>query len=123
MSIRAFAVLVLTLALARPLVAETIPFDVCAESTTWVRPSPQIQAKIWNEGRYSGSGPTDYYWTHDFIVRDDPLSASGFDHLHNLTGLWTAPLGTLESCNSDEKIRRNPNEWIELWVLLHHVKE
>src|SRR2546425_2026357 len=35
-----------------PLSAQPVPFDICAESTTWVRPSPEVQAKIWNDGRY-----------------------------------------------------------------------
>jgi hypothetical protein len=120
MGIRAFSVLLATLALAKPLVAETIPFDICAESTTWTRPSSEVQAKIWNQGRYSGSGPTDYHRTHNFIVLDDPLSASGFDHLHNLTGLWTA-VSAFPKC--DEKVGPNPSQWIEVWVLLHRVKE
>jgi hypothetical protein len=120
MNIRACAVLLVTL--ARPLVAaQAIPFDICAESTTWVRPLPEVQAKIWNEGRYSGSGPADYYWTHSFIVLDDPLSASGFDHLHNLTGLWTAVSDAFNKC--DEKVGPNPSQWVEVWILLHRVKE
>jgi hypothetical protein len=121
MNIRAYAVLLVTLAFAKPLAAQSIPFDICAESTAWVRPSPQVQAKIWNEGRYSGSGPTDYHWTHDFTVLDDPLSASGFDHLHNLTGLWTAVSGGFSKC--DEKIGPNGSQWIEVWVLLHRVTQ
>jgi hypothetical protein len=122
MNIRAYALLLVTLAFARPLAAQQpIPFDVCALSTSWTRPSLDVQAKIWNQGRYSGSGPADYYWIHNFIVRDDPLSASGFDHLHNLTGLWTAPLSAFSKC--DEKVGQNPSQWIEVWVLLHRVKE
>src|SRR5689334_4986920 len=98
MSIRVFLILIFTFLLAQPLTAQqSIPFDVCWESTTWTRPTPEVQAKIWNQGRYSGSGPTDFYWTHNFIVLDDPLSASGFDHLHNLTGLWTAPSEVIKS--------------------------
>jgi hypothetical protein len=120
MGIRALAVLLISLVLTKALAAETIPFDICAESTTWARPSPQIQAKIWNQGRYSGSGPMDYYWTHNFVVLDDPLSASGFDHLHNLTGLWTAVSQGFGKC--DERVEPNPFQWIEIWVLLHYAK-
>src|SRR5437667_1337556 len=101
MSIRALAVLLVTLAFARPLAAQSIPFDVCAESTTWERPAVEVQAKIWNDPRYFVLPPNtplgsritrnDYVWTHNFIVMDDPLSASGEYHLRNLTGLWTEP--------------------------------
>ena len=106
---------------ALALTGQTIPFEVCAESHTWKRPTQDVQAKIWNQGRYSGSGPTDYYWTHNFFVLDDPLSASGFDHLHNLTGLWTGVSEGFGKC--DEKARPNPSQWIEVWVLLHRVSE
>jgi hypothetical protein len=121
MSIRVFAVLLVTLGFVRAPAAQSIPFDICAESTTWTRPAPEVQAKIWNEGRYSGSGPHDYYWTHNFIVLDDPLSASEFDHLHNLTGLWTAVSEAFGNC--DEKIGPNGSQWIEVWILLHRVRQ
>ena len=121
MSIRAYTALLVALVFAEPLAAQPIPFDICAESTIWTRPTPEVQAKIWNQGRYSGSGPTDYHWTHNFIVLDYPLSASGFDHLHNLTGLWTAVSGGFGKC--DQKVPPNPSQWIEVWVLLHRVKE
>jgi hypothetical protein len=106
---------------ALALTGQTISFEVCAQSTTWTRPMPEVQANIWNQGRYSGSGRTDYYWTHNFIVLDDPLSASGFDHLHNLTGLWTAVSEGFGKC--DERVEPNPSQWIEVWVLLYRVKE
>lgn len=118
---RASALLLFITFLSQPLVAQIIPFDVCAQSNTWTRPTREVEAKIWNEGRYSGSGPTDYYWTHNFIVLDDPLSASGFDHLHNLTGLWTAVSEAFNKC--DEKIGPNGSEWIEVWILLHRVRQ
>jgi hypothetical protein len=119
---RAAALLILiTLSLSQPLAAQSIPFDICAESTTWMRPSPEVQAKIWNDPRYSGFGRTDYAWTHDFIVIDVPESASGHYHLRNLSGLWTEPPGVLDKCYSDRNGRLNGYEWIELWILLHRV--
>ena len=49
MSIRAFAVLTGTLLAAKPLMAESIPFVICAESTTWTCPEPEVQAKdLWH---------------------------------------------------------------------------
>jgi hypothetical protein len=120
MNIRAYAILFFTLPLARPLVAQSIPFDICAESTTWVRPSPEVQSQIWNRGQYSGFGRTNYAWTHDFIVIDDPLSASGDYHRRNLSGLWTDP-PPANKCDTDQNNRRNGNNWIEVWSLLHRV--
>jgi hypothetical protein len=103
---------------AASLSAQSLPFDVCAASTTWVRPSPEVQAKIWNDGRYKDFARTDYAWTHDFIVIDDPLSASGSYHLMNLSGLWTvAPINN--KCDTG----RNGYEWIEVWSLLHRVTQ
>ena len=76
MNIRAHAVLFLTLALAKPLAAQPIPFDICAESTTWTRPTPEVQAKIWNMPRYDASDRTADAWTHDFIVDYPRVPAS-----------------------------------------------
>ena len=87
----------------------------------WVRPSPEVQAKIWNQGRYSGAQTADQ-WTHDFIIIDDPLSASGADHLPDLSGLWTAkPINS--KCEANPDWRRNPDKWIQVWVLLHRVTQ
>jgi hypothetical protein len=103
-----------------PLAAESIPFDVCAESTTWERPAPEVQAKIWYDARYRESARTDYAWTHHFIVIDVPESASIPYHLMNLSGLWTAaPFNN--KCDTDSNNRREGNEWIEVWILLHRV--
>jgi hypothetical protein len=54
MNIRAHtAVFVALLSASTLTAAESVPFDICAESTTWVRPSPQMQqTKIWNDPRY-----------------------------------------------------------------------
>ena len=120
MTIRAYAMLVCTLLVARPLMAERIPFEVCTESTTWTRPTPEVQAKIWNDGRYKDEAGTAYAWTHNFIVIGEPESASIPYHLMNESGLWTAAPGTFSKCYSP---RREGREWIEVWSLLHQVKE
>jgi hypothetical protein len=123
MNIPAYITLIVTLLWARPLIAvEAVPFDICAESTTWTRPSPEVQAKIWNDGRYIDLGPRAYAWTHDFIVIGDPLSASESYHLMNLSGLWTvAPFNN--KCDTDLNNRRNGYEWIEVRALLHRVTQ
>jgi hypothetical protein len=121
---RAYTLLIIITAfLSQPLAAQPIPFDICAESTTWVRPSPDVQAKIWNDGRYRDLGPTAYAWTHDFIFIGDPRSASIPYHLMNESGLWTAAPKAFQKCYSDEYQRRSGYEWIEVWSLLHRVTE
>src|SRR5438552_3789106 len=66
MCIRAHALLVCTLLFAQPLAAESITFEICAESTTWTRPTPEVQAKIWNDGRYKDVADTAYAWDTPF---------------------------------------------------------
>jgi len=88
MSILAPSVLFSAFFLTAPIAAEPIPFDICAESTTWVRPSPEVQAKIWNMRRYEGLPHDPYEWTHNFLIV--PNSASIAYDLRNLSGLWTA---------------------------------
>ena|SRR5579862_8789970 len=121
MNIRVFAVLLATLGFVRAPAAPSILFNICAESTTWTRPTPEVQAKIWNMARYRGFNH-DAYGTEDFIVVDDPLSASGAYDRMNLSGLWTeAPFH--DKCDTDPNNRHNGDEWIEVWVLLHRVTQ
>jgi hypothetical protein len=120
MSIRVFGVLLSTLFFPALLAAQPVSFQICAESTTWVRPSPEVQAKVWNMPRYDASDRTATAWTHDFIV-DYPESASIAYDLMNLSGLWTAPLEAFNKCR--EKTGPNGYQWIEAWVLLYRVKE
>src|SRR5207253_2012183 len=121
MNIRAFAIMLFAFVIAHPLAAESVPFEICAQSTTWVRPSPEVQAKIWNDGRYKDVAGNAYEWTHDFLVAD-PESASIPYHMENMSGLWTARTNPGE-CHSADKPHRSGLEWIEVWVLLHRVKE
>jgi hypothetical protein len=123
MSIQVYATLLVTFLVAKPLAAQPIPFDICAESRTWTRPTPEVQAKIWNDGRYRDLGPRAYAWTHNFIFIGDPRSASIPYHLMNESGLWTAAPGTFGKCYSDEYQRRSGYEWIEVWSLLHRARE
>ena len=119
MNIRAYAIVICTLLVATPVAAESIPFEVCAESTTWTRPSAEVQAKIWKDARYGNDARTAYDWTHDCLV-SDPESASIPYHMENISGLWTARTNPGE-CHSADKPHRSGFEWIEVWVLLHRV--
>jgi len=96
-----------------------LPFEICASSTTWVRPSPEVQAKIFNMGRYQGFPHDTHEWTHNFLVV--PNSACIAYDLRNMSGLWTAtPPG---QCHSAENPQQREYERIEVWVLLHRVTQ
>ena len=110
---------VLILVSASAIQAQSLPFEICAQSTTWVRPSPEVQAKIWNMGRYAGGSHDPYAWTHSFLIV--PNSASIAYDLRNLSGLWTAY--PLSQCPSPETFEQREYEWIEVLGLLHRVKE
>ena len=121
MTIRAFTLVLFTLLFTVPLAAQSVPFDVCVESTTWVRPSPQMQqTKIWNNPRYK-DGRDGYAWTHNFVVIADFQSLNVTVTLTNLAGLWTVKPLWVQKCYVDQ--RRSRVEWIEVWSLLHRVKE
>jgi hypothetical protein len=91
-----------------------VPFVICAESFDWTRPTPSVQARIWNDNRYKDVGPSAYEWNHDFLL-NEPESASLTYHSGNLSGLWTA--GPRTHCQRHD----GDPEWIELWALNHHV--
>jgi hypothetical protein len=101
--------------------AESLSFEVCAESSTWVRPSPEVQAKIWNDNRYKDFAKDSYAWTHNFLFIDDPQSASVTGTFSNLSGMWTAQSSWMDACRIRQS--RNGLEWIEIWSLLHRVQE
>jgi len=102
--------------------AEPVPFEVCTESSTWTRPSPELQAnKIWNDTRYRGLGKDAYAWTHDFLVIDEYMDVSGIVAVTNLSGLWTVKTQWLHNCYLDQQ--RGISKWIEVVLLLHRVKE
>src|SRR5438094_4905259 len=111
MSIRAYAVLLSLFLFAASLSAQPIPFEICAESTTWVRPSPEVQAKVWNDARYKDFARDAYPWTHNFMMIDDPMSASVTGTLSYLSGLWTAEQDWRDKCYGTQ---RNSFEWIEV---------
>jgi hypothetical protein len=119
MSVRVCAFVVSFFLFAESLQAQSVPYEVCAESTAWVRPSPEVQAEIWNMGRYQGFRHDPYEWTHNFLIV--PNSASITYDLRNLSGLWTAPPS--EQCRSAESPSQRENDWIEVWVLLHRVTQ
>jgi len=117
------AALFITLLYSQAALAESVPFQVCAESTTWTRPSPELQAnKIWNDSRYKGFGKDAYAWTHDFLVLEGYMTISGIVGVTNLSGLWTVKTQWTDKCYL-ERPRNSTLNFIPVLSLLNRVKE
>jgi len=103
---------------------EELSFEICGESTTWVRPAEQEQnAKWWSSGRYAGGNEEviKYPWTHNFFVAYG--SASGEYDITNLSGLWTLPGDVRAKCFEPERHDAILKlQTAEVWALLHKVK-
>lgn len=99
---------------------ESLSFEICGQSSEWVQPA-EVQAKIWNDNRYKDFAKDSYPWLHDFLLIDDPQSASVTGTLSNLSGIWTAESSWVEPCRIRQV--RSGLEWIEIWSLLHRVRE
>jgi hypothetical protein len=77
--------------------------------------------KIWNDSRYKGFTRDAYAWTHDFVVIADFWSTNVIVTMTNLAGLWTVKPLWVQKCYLDQK--RSGADWIQMWSLLHRVKE
>ena len=98
-----------------------VPFDICAESRNWTRPSAAVQSKIWNDPRYREPDPRRaYQWTHNFLP-NEPDSASITYMNENLSGLWTDP--RMNQCPRRRDPESERNAWTEIWALNYHVTE
>jgi hypothetical protein len=98
-----------------------VPFDICAESRDWTRPSAAIQSTIWNDPRYREPDPRRaYQWTHNFLP-NEPDSASINYMNENLSGVWTDP--RMNQCPRRRDREGERNAWTEIWTLNYHVTE
>lgn len=107
---------ILTIGLTSPSFAQmTVPFDVCAQSDDWKRPSADVQSQIWNDARYKERGPRAYQWAHNFLW-NEPDSASIAYENENLSGVWT-------DMRPNQCPRRDSErgKWTEIWTLNYHV--
>jgi hypothetical protein len=96
-----------------------IPYTVCKESTMWTRPTPEQQAKVWNDSRYPGRSPRNTYaWTHEFLlVPADSTDMQGT--AEDEAGLWTE--GTFGQKCDDANYKHN-DQWVMAWILFHRVR-
>src|SRR5215813_10040891 len=94
-----------------------VPFDVCARSETWTRPSADVQAKIWNDPRYRDIGPDAFEWTHSFIPAE-PDSASIQYSIMQTSGVWTEAVTGRCPWRGAER-----GSWTEIWSLNYHIQD
>jgi hypothetical protein len=91
----------------------TVPFDFCAQSAVWKRPSPEVQSKVWRDARYRELGAGAYQWTHNFLWQEPDSASTAYDN-QNLSGLWT-------DIKASQCPPREPNAWTEIWALNYRV--
>jgi len=48
---------------------ESLSFEICGQSSEWVRPAPEVQAKIWNDNRYKDFAKDSYPWLHEPVKK------------------------------------------------------
>lgn len=89
----------------------TVPFDVCAGSTNWKRPSRDVQARIWRDARYKDLGPRAYQWTHNFFWSEPDSASISYDN-QRLSGVWTDIVPNRCPRRDSER-----GAWTEIWVL------
>lgn len=92
-----------------------IPFDVCAQSSTWKRPAVEEQSKIWRDPRYRDLGADPYQWTHNFLWNEPDSASITYENQH-LSGVWT-DVRTSQCPRHDG----DTNAWTEIWALNHSV--
>ena len=92
-----------------------VSFDMCARSEAWIRPSADVQSRIWNDPRYRDIGPNAFEWTHSFIPAE-PDSESIQYSIVNLSGVWTDVERNRCPWRGAERGR-----WTEIWSLNYHV--
>lgn len=105
------------------LLSTPAPIEICAQSSSWERPTEIEQArKWWRNGRYAGlpEPAVKYAWNHDFFLQYGSADIA-FD-MRNLSGLWTDTTTDLSRCDrvdvQDAVLRAKK---IELWSLKHRV--
>ena len=109
--------LVLSLALTqRVIVQQVVPFEVCARSDAWTRPSVDVQTRIWDDARYRDIGPNAYEWTHSFIPAETD-SASIQYSISNLSGIWTDAQTNRCRWRGGDR-----GKWTEIWSLNYHIE-
>lgn len=108
--------------------AVNIPFEVCGEAQTWVRPTKADQTKkLQSLPRYGGDlttkplrGLAQQFWQQEVFSFTQYGLSLRMEPIY-LSGLWTVQ-DTLWKCyNADNVTQINAGKTAEVWVLSHRV--
>ncbi|GAC1451030.1 MAG: hypothetical protein NVSMB70_19740 [Chamaesiphon sp.] len=103
-----------------------IPFEICGESKTWMRPNKVEQKKNLQsmEGRYSSKTIEELggsYWTHNIFSFTSYAGSSGTYDIRHLSGLWTPQNPTRPSTCDRSITALNAGKIARVWLLLNRV--
>lgn len=116
---------------SRPIAAQSstaVPFDVCGESLTWVRPTRAAQIKqLQSLGRYGAdalnkplNNQIQRFWQQDVFAFTQYGLSLRMEPVY-FSGLWTVQ-NTLWQCYDAPRVTQiNAGKTAEVWVLSHRV--
>jgi hypothetical protein len=102
-----------------------IPFQICGESQSWVRPSETEQIARTKSPRYGGHGVNSRFWTDNIFLLTFYGAAALNDPIF-MSGLWTlikdaAWAGQIE-CHKPAAIQKiNSGQLADVWLLQHRA--
>ncbi|MBE9128165.1 MULTISPECIES: hypothetical protein [unclassified Coleofasciculus] len=104
-----------------------VPFEICSESTSWVRPSQSEQLqKLRNLPQYTADFDSGFnslfqtFWTHSIFSFTNYGLSARIEPIY-LSGLWTILDNTWNCYESTRVERINSGKIAEIWVLAHQV--
>jgi len=100
-----------------------IPFQICGESQSWVRPSETEQIARTKSPRYGGHGVNSRFWTDNIFLLTFYGAAALNDPIF-MSGLWTlikdAAWADRIECHKPAAIQKiNSGQLAEVWLLQH----
>lgn len=108
--------------------SSSVAFEVCAEVTSWQRPSEEEQAKQFGrDARYGEAIQDDalksastQFWTHD-IISFTTYGLSARMEPVNLSGVWTAADDLWGCYENDTTMAINQGDRAEAWLLNQRI--
>lgn len=104
---------------------EAVPFQVCLQNPTWIRPTEEEQRKqVWQDPRYGGEEAlkTHPRWRENFLLYSGGARDEGL--LIEWGGFWKER-GRIERSISDLCRERqytvSVGQQVEIWLKYHHV--
>lgn len=104
---------------------EAVPFQVCLQNPTWIRPTEEEQRKqVWQDPRYAGEEAlkTHPRWRENFLLYRGGARDEGL--LIEWGGFWKEQ-GRIERSTTDLCSERqylvSVGQQVEIWLKYHHV--